>query len=122
MSPKRGRVFTPSLRSDSSAFFVVLPNLNYGITINGIPLIGDQENDIESTLTSTKATQKTTQKTTQKILECIKQNAAVSRKELAELCGISQNGIKWQLKQLQQHGIIHRVGPDKGGHWEIIEK
>jgi hypothetical protein len=23
---------------------------------------------------------------------------------------------------MQENGIIKRVGPDKGGHWEIIEK
>lgn len=35
---------------------------------------------------------------------------------------LPQNGIKWQLKQMQQQGLTHRVGPDKGGHWEIVEK
>ncbi len=25
-------------------------------------------------------------------------------------------------KDPQAQGIIQRVGPDKGGHWEIIEK
>lgn len=118
-SKKRGRVFTPSLRSDSSAFFVVLPNLNYGITINGIPLIGDQENDIESTLTSTKATQKATQKTTQKILEAIAANPKVTRSSLAEIIGITPDGIKAALKSMKDMGLIRRVGPDKGGHWEV---
>ena len=49
-------------------------------------------------------------------------NEFVSRKDLAEMCGISQDGIKWQLRQMQQQGLIRRVGPDRGGHWEIIEK
>lgn len=35
---------------------------------------------------------------------------------------LPQKGIKWQLKQMQQQGFIRRVGPDKGGHWKIIEK
>lgn len=72
--------------------------------------------------TTRKTTRKTTQKTTQKILECIMDNEFVSRKDLAEMCGISQDGIKWQLRQMQQQGLIRRVGPDRGGHWEIIEK
>ena len=41
--------------------------------------------------------------------------------ELAEACGISPDGVKWHLKQLQTKGLIRRVGPDKGGHWEVIE-
>lgn len=69
-----------------------------------------------------KTTQKTTRKTTQKIIDCIKRNPFVNRMELAEWCGISPDGIKWQLKSLQEKGIIRRVGPDKGGHWEVIEK
>ena len=41
--------------------------------------------------------------------------------ELSELCNISQDGIKWQLKKMQKENIIRRVGPDKGGYWEIID-
>ena len=74
------------------------------------------------TVTGETVLQETTQKTTRKILECIMDNEFVSRKDLAEMCGISQDGIKWQLRQMQQQGLIRRVGPDRGGHWEIIEK
>jgi len=35
--------------------------------------------------------------------------------------GISTRAIEKQLDKLKQKGIIRRVGPDKGGHWEIIE-
>jgi len=45
----------------------------------------------------------------------------MSRIKLAELCEISPDGVKWQLKKLQERGILCRVGPDKGGHWEIVE-
>ena len=72
--------------------------------------------------TTQKTTRKTTQKTTQIILAAILENASVTRKELADLCGISSDGIKWQLKQMQEKGIIRRVGPDKGGHWEVIKE
>ena len=40
--------------------------------------------------------------------------------ELAEKCNLTEDGIYWQLKQLKAKGIIRRVGPDKGGHWEVI--
>jgi hypothetical protein len=26
------------------------------------------------------------------------------------------------MKKLQEQGIIRRVGPDKGGYWEVIEQ
>lgn len=75
--------------------------------------------------TTQKTTQKTAQNitgdTTMKILEEIKADGYVSRVKLAEICGISPDGIKWQLKKMLEKGLIRRVGPDKGGHWEIIE-
>ncbi|MBQ4377453.1 MAG: winged helix-turn-helix transcriptional regulator [Bacteroidales bacterium] len=64
---------------------------------------------------------KNTQKTTQKILSQIKLNPSISREELASKCGISSNGIKYHLRKLREQGLIRRVGPDKGGHWEVIE-
>ena len=69
-----------------------------------------------------KTTQKATQKTAQKILHYIKQDASISRNKLAELCGISPDGIKWQLNKMQKNGVIRRVGPNKGGYWEVIEQ
>lgn len=66
-------------------------------------------------------TQKTTQKTAQKILELIKQDNTITKARLAELCGISYDGIKWQIDNMQKKGIIRRVGEDNGGHWEILK-
>ena len=70
--------------------------------------------------TTQKQRQKTTQKTTQKIISEIRKNSTVTRLQLAERCGISPDGIKWQLRKLQQQGVIRRVGSDRGGHWEIV--
>jgi len=64
--------------------------------------------------------QKTTQKTTQKILALIKENPRLTRKELAEIIGISQDGIKHNLAKLKAESRIKRIGPDRGGYWEII--
>jgi predicted HTH transcriptional regulator len=62
----------------------------------------------------------TTQKTTQKILDQIKANPYISRQELAELCGLTSDGIKYNIRKLREKGIIKRIGPDKGGHWEVV--
>ena len=68
--------------------------------------------------TTQKTTQKT-QKTTQKILDVIAANPSISRKELATRIGITVDGIKYHLTNLQKKGRLKRVGPDKGGHWEV---
>ena len=66
-----------------------------------------------------KTTQKTTHKTTQKIIVLIKENPEISRKKLAEIIGLTEDGIKYQLKKMQEKGILERIGPAKGGYWKI---
>ncbi len=63
----------------------------------------------------------TTQKTTQKILEIIKENPGITKKELVSAIGISENGIKYHINNLKKNGLLRRVGPDKGGYWEVLE-
>ena len=62
----------------------------------------------------------TTQKTTQKIVEQMRSNPTISIEELAELCGLTRDGINYNIRNLKNKGIIKRIGPDKGGHWEVI--
>ena len=75
----------------------------------------------KSTLKTTqKTTLKTTQKTTQKILSLIRQNPSITRMQISDAIGLSLEGVKWNLNKLKATGIVRRVGPDRGGHWEII--
>ena len=61
-------------------------------------------------------------KTTRKILEIIKENPQVSRKELTLLIGgITEDGVKYHLNRLKEQGVLKRIGPDKGGYWKITE-
>lgn len=60
------------------------------------------------------------QKTTQKIIEILREHPALERRELATLLGgITENGVKYHIEKLKANGLIRRVGPDRGGHWEI---
>lgn len=69
-----------------------------------------------------KSTQKGTQKSTQKILELIAENPKVTTQEMADSLGIIRRAVAKHIKKLQEQGVIRRVGPDKGGHWEVIER
>ncbi len=64
----------------------------------------------------------TTQKTVEKILALIKENPRITQKELSEKTGLTRRGIEWNLQQLKDKKIIRRIGPDKGGYWEITKK
>ena len=72
----------------------------------------------ESTLKSTlKDTLKGTQKT---IVGIIISNPNVTIPEVARQLNLNPRGIAKHFKVLQDKGVIRRVGPDKGGHWEVI--
>ena len=65
--------------------------------------------------------QKSSQKSSQKILELINQNNKITIEELASSLKITDRGVKKNLAKLKKEGIIIRVGPDKGGYWEVIK-
>lgn len=58
--------------------------------------------------------------TADRIVSLIKENPRHSAKSLAEAIGISAKGIEKQIAKLKAQGIIRRIGPDKGGSWEVI--
>ena len=60
------------------------------------------------------------EKTREKMLALIKNNPTITADELAEKVGISIKGVEWQLKKLREEGTLKRIGPDKGGSWEVL--
>lgn len=70
---------------------------------------------------SQKSSQKGSQKSSQKIIDTIKENPSVTIGELAIQLEISDRAIKKQLFKLKEKGLLKRIGPDKGGHWEVQE-
>ena len=62
----------------------------------------------------------TTQET---ILSIIRKEPRTTQRQFVEkIKNISLGGVKYNLAKLQELEIIRRVGPDKGGYWEIMEK
>lgn len=72
--------------------------------------------------TSEKTTQETAQETTQEIISLIQEKPKITRKELANKIGLTQDGIKYNLNKLKKEGKIRRVGSTKGGHWEVLKE
>ena len=64
----------------------------------------------------------TTQKSTQKVLDLIRENPYVTTQKMADSIGIIRRTVAKHIKSLQEKGIIKRIGPDKGGYWEVVEK
>ena len=57
----------------------------------------------------------------EKIIRVMKENPQITVKELTGLVGLSRRGVEKNIKNLQEKGLLRRVGPDKGGHWEVID-
>lgn len=53
-------------------------------------------------------------------MELISENPNITTMEMANKLGMARSGVAKQIAALQKENLIHRVGPDKGGHWEII--
>ena len=66
--------------------------------------------------------EKTRKKTREKVLNLIKQDPQITIVQIAAKLDISPKGVEWQLSKLKTDGIIHRVGADNGGYWEIVQK
>ncbi|MEA1968667.1 MAG: ATP-binding protein [Thermodesulfobacteriota bacterium] len=71
--------------------------------------------------TSQKTSQETSQKTSQKIFSLLHQNNRLTIKELADSLSISDRAVKNNLKILKESEKLIRVGPDKGGFWQVKE-
>ena len=55
------------------------------------------------------------------ILDLIKRNPKISRAELSEKTGLHDSSVKRRLKALVDEGFIQRIGPDKGGYWQLLK-
>jgi len=69
---------------------------------------------------SDQVSEKTSEKTSEKILRIIDGNPETTIAELAEAIGISTRSIERNLKKLQDTGKLRRIGPAKGGVWEVV--
>ena len=65
---------------------------------------------------------KMSEKVSEKILWLIKNSSKISAKELAYTINCSSRTIERVIAKLKKEGRIKRIGPDKGGHWEVLEQ
>ena len=51
----------------------------------------------------------------------MKENPEVTIPIMAETLRLTTRAVEKNVAKLQAKGIVKRVGPDKGGHWEVRE-
>ncbi len=115
-----------SARADSGPFIdFMLDKILRALTAKGEAAAGTAGK------TAKKTTKKTTKKTSpattrepqsaERILAVIRAMPDVTVREMAEATGLSVDGVNWNIRKLKTTGRLRRVGPDKGGHWEVVD-
>lgn len=57
-----------------------------------------------------------------KILEFVKEDPYITIKELSQKIGISTTAVDKNIVLLKKRKMLKRFGPDKGGHWIVINR
>ena len=99
----------PSFRTDEFILKIMVPKVAEKVTVNFTEKVNTTENVIDAS-----------QKTSQKIIDLIKEDPYISTSKMAEIIGVDRRNIARNIKKLQEQGVVRRVGPDKGGFWEVI--
>ena len=55
-------------------------------------------------------------------LSAIEQNPSAPQEGIAQVVGINRANVAKNLKKLVEMGLVKRIGPDRGGHWEVVKK
>lgn len=56
----------------------------------------------------------------ERLVQLLREQPQLSAPAIAAALGIGKDGVKYHLKQLKQTGKLRRVGPNKGGRWEVL--
>jgi ATP-dependent DNA helicase RecG len=70
---------------------------------------------------SGKSSVKSSGKTGDHVLEMLQRTPGMTIPDLAEALAISTRAVEKQIERLRNEGRLRRIGPAKGGHWEVIE-
>ena len=69
---------------------------------------------------SENGSEKSSEKSSEKILSFLVTRKTASATEIAAIMGLTSRAVEKQIALLKTSGRLRRVGPDKGGHWEVM--
>ena len=121
----------PEFLSDKSLFTVYFkPNISIPQFVDenkvDTSLVDDNDNTIDTDKVVEKVVDKIVDKVVenlnnsqQKIILLMRNEPYISATEISKQIEISHRKVQDNIAKLKQKGIIKRIGPDKGGHWEV---
>lgn len=118
----------PAFSTPWDSFVLTLPKFNVvGIEGVYVSAANDTESNNEPSAQAdnfTETLQKPYRNLTEidrKIVELIVSNKFVTTTQMATQIGKSRQTVATRIKELQERGVVKRIGPDKGGFWEILQ-
>jgi len=63
--------------------------------------------------------EKSSEKSSEKIRIMLKAEPGLTAKEVAKRLEISSRAVEKQIAKLRKEGLLRRIGPAKGGYWEV---
>ena len=118
----------PAFSTPWDSFILTLPKFNVvGIEGVYVSAANDTESNNEPSGQAdnfTETLQKLYRNLTEidrKIVELIVSNKFVTTTQMATQIGKSRQTVATRIKELQERGVVKRIGPDKGGFWEILQ-
>lgn len=104
--------------SDKGGYWRITKQQNFQSTTKNVYVSSQKSSPINSQESS----QKGLQKSSQKILELLINNPSITIEQMSQDLKLTDRAIKKNIKNLKEQGFLIRVGPDKGGYWEVIKK
>ena len=105
----------PDYKESQALFITVLRRPPISAEINGGQIGGQKSGQIGGQKKWSELSERQ-----RSIINRIKNDQKISRKEISNYLGINQSAVQKHLQKLKQQGMIKRTGPAKGGVWEIL--
>lgn len=81
-----------------------------------------QENYQENKKNYQEKEQPISTKVRDRILQILQKDNTLSVADIADiLFDITPSGVQYHINQMKKQGVLRRIGPDKGGHWEVTD-
>ena len=62
------------------------------------------------------------EKSSEKVLAHLQNRKTASAREIAEVLGLTPRAVEKHIAALKTAGRLRRIGPAKGGRWEVVQK
>ena len=121
LAERSGRMDEATFKYETSGLMVEFrskpsPEGSVGTSVEA----GERVSGKGSEKTREKTRGRTREKTREKILVAIQADPHVTTAELARIMGLTAKGVEWNLKKLKAERRLRRIGPARGGRWEVM--